>query len=104
MTTFTWKILEVYADDGLITSVKYLCSAVDGDKTVDTEGYWTFQERSMVTPFSDVTEDMIAKWIEDSSIVDGKNIIKSRLVEQLESLQKQPVPAPWMPQVFTPNL
>lgn len=101
---FIWKILDIYADDGLITSAKYLCSVVDGEKSVDTEGYWTFQEPQMIVPFDQVTEEMIAKWIEDSSVVDGKNIIKSRLVEQLETLQKQPVPAPWMPQVFTPNL
>ena len=101
---FVWKILEIYADDGLITSAKYLCSVVDGEKSVDTEGYWTFQEPQMTVPFDQVTEEMIAHWIEDSSVVDGKNIIKSRLVEQLKTLQKQPVPAPWMPQVFTPNI
>ena len=102
--TFIWKILEIYADDGLITSAKYLCSVSDGEKSVDTEGYWTFQEPQMTVPFEQVTEEMIAKWVEDSSVVDGKNIIKSRLAEQLESLLVKPVPAPWMPQVFTPEL
>jgi len=102
--SFTWKILEIYADDGLITSAKYLCSVTDGEKTVDTEGYWTFQDPTMVTPFADVTEEMIAKWIEDSAVVYGKNVIKSRLQEQLESLSKKPVPAPWLPQTFTPDL
>lgn len=102
--SFTWKILEIYADDGLITSAKYLCSVTDGDKTVDTEGYWTFQDPMMVTPFEEVTEEMIAKWIEDSAVVYGKNVIKSRLLEQLETLSKKPVPAPWMPQTFTPDL
>ena len=101
---FIWKILEIYADDGLITSAKYLCSVVDDDKTVDTEGYWTFQEPQLIVPFEEVTEEMIAKWIEDSAIVDGKNVIKSRLQEQLESLSKKPVPAPWLPQTFTPDL
>jgi hypothetical protein len=101
---FEWKILEVYADDCLITSAKYLCSVVDGDKTVDTEGYWTFQEPQLIVPFDQVTEEMIAKWIEDSSVVDGKNVIKSRLAEQLQTLSKKPVPAPWLPQTFTPDL
>jgi hypothetical protein len=100
---FNWKILEVYADGDSITSAKYLCSVKDGDNTVETEGYWSFPEAGTV-PFANVTEEMIAKWIEDSSIVDGKNVIKSRLVEQLESLSKKPVPAPWLPQVFTPEL
>jgi hypothetical protein len=102
--SFIWKILEIYADDGLITSAKYLCSVSEGDKSVDTEGYWTFQEPTMVTPFADVTEEMIAQWIEDSAVVDGKNVIKSRLTEQLESLSKKPVPAPWLPQTFTPTI
>jgi len=100
---YVWKILEIYADDGLITSVKYLCSVNDGDNIVETEGYWSFPEAGTV-PFAEVTEEMIAKWIEDSSMVDGKNVIKSRLVEQLESLSKKPVPAPWLPQVFVPEL
>lgn len=100
---FTWKILEVYADAETITSVKYLCSVDDGDNIVSTEGYWSFPKAGTVQ-FADVTEEMIAKWIEDSSVVDGKNVIKSRLVEQLESLSKKPVPAPWMPQTFTPDL
>ena len=101
--TFTWKILEVFADGEAITSVKYLCSVDDGENTVATEGYWSFPEAGTVQ-FADVTEEMIAKWIEDSAIVDGKNVIKSRLQEQLESLSKKPVPAPWLPQTFTPNL
>jgi hypothetical protein len=100
---FTWKILDIYANNGAITSTKYLCSVSDGDNTVETEGYWAFPESGEV-PFDQVTEEMIAKWVEDSSFVDGKNVIKSRLVEQLESLSNKPVPAPWLPQVFTPEL
>jgi hypothetical protein len=101
---FAWKILEVYADGEMITSVKYFCSGTDGDNTVETEGYWTFKQPKLSVPFANVTEDMIVQWIEDSSIVDGKNVIKSRLQEQLESLSKKPVPAPWLPQTFTPDL
>jgi hypothetical protein len=100
---YVWKILDVYADDGAITSAKYFCSATEGDDTVETEGYWSFPETGIV-PFEDVTEEMIAKWIEDSAVVDGKNVIKSRLAEQLQTLSKKPVPAPWLPQTFTPDL
>jgi hypothetical protein len=104
MMGFAWKILEVYADGEIITSVKYFCSGTDGENTVETEGYWTFKQPELVTPFADVTEDMIAKWVEDDSIFYGENIIKSRIVEQLKSLSKKPVPAPWLPQTFTPDL
>jgi hypothetical protein len=102
--TYIWKILEVYTDSqSAITAAKYFCSVDDGKNTVETEGYWHFPETGSV-PFAEVTEEMIAKWIEDSAVVDGKNIIKSRLAEQLETLSKKPVPAPWLPQVFTPEL
>ena len=97
----TWKILEVYADGDLITSAKYHCSMSDGDKTVETEGYWSFAEPKLNVPFLEVTEDMIAQWIEDSSTIEGVNIIKSRLQEQLQTLQIKPVVAPWLPQTFT---
>ena len=101
---FVWKILEIYADSQkAITSAKYFCSVDDGENTVETEGYWHFPEPGAI-PFDEVTEEMIAGWIEDSSVVDGKNVIKSRLEEQLKSLSNKPVPAPWMPQVFTPTL
>lgn len=99
---FVWKILEIYADQGIIQSAKYLCSVSDNENTVETEGYWSFPESGQV-PFDQVTEEMVAQWIEDAAVKDGKNIIKSRLEEQLKTKQ-QPVPAPWMPQVFTPNL
>lgn len=101
--TYVWKILEIYADQGSITSVKYFCSVTEGDNTVETEGYWSFPESGNV-PFEEVTEEIIAGWIEESAVVDGKNVIKSRLAEQLKTLSNKPVPAPWMPQVFTPNI
>lgn len=100
---FIWKILELYAEQGAITSAKYHCSVSDDDNTVETEGYWAFPEAGTV-PFDQVTEEMVAGWIEEASIKDGKSVIKSRLEEQLKSLKSKPVPAPWMPQVFTPDL
>ena len=100
--TFVWKILELFAEEGRITSAKYYCAVSDDDNTVETEGYWSFPEAGTV-PFDQVTEEMIAGWIEEASIKDGKSVIKSRLEEQLKAQQK-PVPAPWMPQVFTPNI
>ena len=100
---YVWKILEIYADSqSSITSAKYFCSVSDGENTVETEGYWHFPEPGTI-PFDQVTEEMVAGWIEEASIKDGKSVIKSRLEEQLKA-QKQPVPAPWMPQVFTPNI
>lgn len=101
---FNWKILEIYADNkNVITSAKYFCSVTDGENTVETEGYWYFPDAEAKTEFAQVTEEMIVGWIEEASIKDGKSVIKSRLEEQL-NMQHKPVPAPWMPQVFTPNI
>jgi len=99
-----WKILEIYADGEKITSVKYFCSMSDQENTVETEGYWFFPNGEVTTPFSEVTEEMVAKWVEDSTTVDGVNIIKSRLEEQLQSMKNKPVVAPWLPQTFTPQI
>jgi hypothetical protein len=102
---FAWKILELSANEGQITSAKYHCTASEEGLSVETEGNWQFDVSKQAIPFAEVTEELVVKWIEDSSVVDGKCVIKSRLVEQLQALQKQNVVvAPWLPQIFTPNI
>lgn len=104
MTTFTWKILEISADKEIITHAKYNVLANDGKQTVETEGNWWFQNPVLNTPFADVTEQMVASWIEKETMKDGINLIESRLEEQLIALKSNEVAvAPWLPQVFVPN-
>ena len=96
------NITEIQEVDGLITQAKYFCSLSDDQNTVETEGYWVFQEPQLNVPFDQVTEEMIAAWIEKEATRDGKNLIKSRLEEQLADLAKAKKSAlPWMPQTFT---
>ena len=103
MTTFTWKILEISADQELITHAKYNVTADDLDHTVETEGNWWFNY-PVTIPFAEVTEEMVVSWIEKETMRDGINIIKSRLEEQLNEIKvNHTVPAPWLPQVFVPN-
>ena len=100
----TWKILEISAENGLITHAKYFVTASEDDKKVETEGNWWFNGTEEKVPFDQVTEEMVAFWIEQETMKDGINLIKSRLEEQLNELNKQDsVVAPWLPQVFTPN-
>jgi hypothetical protein len=95
-------ITEIEEKDGLIIRAKYLYSLSDDQNTVETEGHWFFQEPQLNVPFDQVTEEMIVSWIEKEAIRDGKNIIKSRLEEQLADLAKAKKSAlPWMPQTFT---
>ena len=104
MTTYKWKITDIQAEDDRITSAKYYVLAESDKFSVDTEGSWSFDGQATV-PFAEVTEEMVVSWIEESSMRDGKCVIKSRLDEQLQALaNKKPVAAPWMPQVFTPDL
>jgi len=100
----TWKILEISAENELITHAKYFVTATEDDKKVETEGNWWFKNPVMTVPFAQVTEDMVAKWVESDTYKDGVNLITSRLIEQLKSLSKQTVVPPWKPQVFTPNI
>jgi len=96
-----WKILEIQADGELITSTRYFCAEVKGDNTVETEGWWKFAEPALNVPFADITEEMVIKWVTD----DIGAQVKTRLDEQLATLESQKtVIAPWLPQVFTPNI
>lgn len=100
MANFTWKIPEISATDGLITHAKYHVTAQVDNESVETEGNWYFNEPTLKTPFVDVTEAMVAGWIEAESYKDGVNVIKSALEEQLARKSTSVVP-PWKPQVFT---
>jgi hypothetical protein len=102
---FTWKILEISAVNELITHAKYHVTAKEGQFSVETEGNWWFSDKILKKPYAEVTEEDVIAWIEKETTQAGVNIIKSRLVEQLATLQSQnKVVAPWLPQVFTPEI
>jgi len=96
---FTWKILEVSAKDGVITHARYHVTATQDDKSVETEGNWYFDCPTAKIEFEQVTEEMVASWIEQEAQKDGKCHIIERLKEQLEALENKVIP-PWQPQVF----
>ena len=104
MINYKWSILEISAENELITHAKYNVIAQDGNDFVETEGNWWFSNPNIKTPFLEFTEEMVASWIEQETMKDGVNLIKSRLEEQLNFIKnKKIVVAPWLPQVFTPN-
>lgn len=101
---YTWFILDISAKNDLITHAKYKVQLSDNNNIVETEGNWWFANPTLITPFNEVTEEMVASWIEQETMKDGINLIKSRLEEQLNMLNNdETVVAPWLPQVFTPN-
>lgn len=104
MITYTWKILEIDAKDGLITEVKYSVKAKEIDTVVETEGYWRFGDPVLRKPLLEVKEEDVIAWVKQDAMQEGKNIIESRLEEQLANLAKDKVKLPWVAQVFTVNL
>ena len=96
-----WKITDIQATDGLITSAKYYVSLEKDGYFADTEGYWHFVEPTLKTPFDQVTEEMVIDWVKGES----ESQIEDRLNAQIESLKaERKTVAPWMPQVFTPEV
>ena len=102
---YVWKIEGLTAQDGLITHAKYRCTVSENGQSVSTEGNWWFNEPKIKVPFEQVSEEMVAGWIEQEAVKDGVCHIKSRLEQQLKALEAhKPVVAPWLPQVFKPEL
>ena len=102
---YQWKILEVFAKDEIITGAKYHLIGTEDEISVETEGNWYFDCPVAKVPYLEVTENMICQWIEADAVRDGKNHIKMGIEKQVEALKShKPVPAPWLPQVFKPEI
>ena len=56
MINYTWKILEVFAQDEVITGAKYHLTGSDDELSVETEGNWFFDCPTAKVPFLEVTE------------------------------------------------
>ena len=98
---FYWKITELKGDDKAITQAKYHVSLVEDDLKIETEGYWDFDPTKATIPTSQVTEQMVANWIDEGTTQEGISSIKSRLLEQLETVKKQQeIALPWKPPTF----
>ena len=98
---FVWKISELKGDAKAIIQAKYHVSLIEDDLRIETEGYWDFDPTKATIPTSQVTEQMVANWIDESTTQEGISSIKSRLIEQLESVKKQQeIALPWKPPTF----
>jgi hypothetical protein len=96
-----WFIQSIISENEVITGAKYFIKATDEVDTVETEGNWEFDKFTVNTPFSEVTEAMVISWIKEGATIHGKNVIESRLEEQLASMKTKSVAPPWKPPVFT---
>ena len=99
---FTWKILEVFSENENISKVKYLLKVEDEQNTVETEGYHSFHEGTIVKPYSEIKEEDLTRWVEQDTTQNEVNIIKSNLENQLKALKTSIKNAfPWETDTFT---
>ena len=102
---YTWKLVEVTANNNLVTHAYYHVSATDGENTVETEGNHYFKGNEAKIPYEEVREQTILNWINDETTIDDVSSIKSRLDEQLLELKKdKKVGFPWLANTFKPNI
>ena len=103
MTTYNWKILELTTQENVILEVKYWCQAAKNDLKVETEGYWKFRSKREVFP--DISESLVAHWLDLDAEENGHHLIKTRLDEQLESLENaENRDPPWKVETFKVTL
>lgn len=97
-----WSITEMNAVDSVIKSVKYKVAMIEGDKNIESEGYWYFDENGG-NPIESLTEETVIEWVRQATMKDGQNMVETRLAEQLANIT-QPVQLPWKPAIFKLDL
>ena len=100
---YNWKILELTEKDGKVGAVKYRCELSSGDHLVATEGNWTF--RTSYDYSKDLSEHQVAHWLEMDTQEGERHLIKTRLDEQLASLENaENRDPPWKVETFKVKL
>jgi len=100
MTTYQWKVLDIYAEGKEIVSVKYQVTALKDSNKVMTEGNWLFKDKSHFLQDQTTEKDVIA-WIQKESIIDEKCIIEDNLDNQLSAIEPIALKKPWVLPTFT---
>jgi hypothetical protein len=99
---FTWKILELFANDNKLVAVRYLLSGSDGKNIVESEGKHTFTDGIANKQIDQIVESDITQWLEKDTTNDGVNAIKLAIINQLKHLEtSKKVDFPWLAGTFT---
>jgi len=99
---FTWKILELFANDNKLVAVRYMLSGTDGLITVQSEGNHTFSNGLVNKPLSEIVESDIFQWLEKDTTQENVNLIKLAIENQLKSLKtSEKIDFPWLAGTFT---
>ena len=98
---FTWKILELFANDDKLTAVRYLLSGTDGKITVSSEGRHDFKDGTVNKSLSETVESDIVQWLEKDTTQDDVNLIKLAIENQLKAFENnKKVSFPWLVNTF----
>ena len=99
---YTWKILELFANNDKLLSVRYLLTGTDGINTVESEGKHEFLDGTVIT--SEIKQSDVISWIEKDLTQDGINPLKLNLENQLNQLKNlKQVELPWLTNTFIPE-
>ena len=102
MITYNWQILDLYAQDGQLSSVRYLLSGNDETNTVQSEGKHTFSNGIVNKSLADIVESDLVQWLEKDTIQDDVNPIKLAIENQLKAIENaKKVDFPWLANTFT---
>jgi hypothetical protein len=99
---FTWKILELFANNNTLIEVRYLLSGTDGKNTVQSEGKHFFSKGIVNKSLDQIVESDILQWLEKDTTHDDVNAIKLAVENQLKNLEtSEKVDFPWLANTFT---
>jgi hypothetical protein len=102
MYNYQWSILKVFSENEKITEIQFLLKAQNETNTVETQGYHSFSEGTIVKPYSEIKEEDLIRWLEQDTTKDNVNIIKLNLDKQLEALNNSKKSEfPWLVDTFT---
>ena len=102
MYNYQWSILNVFSENEKITEVQFLLKAQNETNTVETQGYHSFSEGTIVKPYSEIKEEDLIRWLDQDTTKDDVNIIKFNLDKQLEALNNSKKSEfPWLANTFT---
>jgi len=83
MINYTLNLLELFANNDQLISVKYLLSGTDGTNIVESEGKHTFSDGVANKQLTQIVESDILQWLEKDTTVDDVNLIKLAVENQL---------------------
>ena len=103
MINYTWKIIEVFAENERVKKVRYSCDANNDINRVFTEGHYTFKQDQQNCDYHQITEKLLVHWMHLDMAESERVAIESNLAKQLEK-PISPSNPPWHVETFKVTL